>query len=308
MPFEISSSVASGTPPPLLMQWRDMVPAAWLEIENPRDLTPREIAALAVHWTELDGRPSANLSWDELACNRTGKVYFWKPMVDLFETIREAMGGHPITINSAYRHPAYNSTIKNASNNSPHMYGLALDCSMANHDPHLFADLAEQFGATGIGRYPPDAKRRKYRGNFIHIDLFGLNMRGDVRRWGEPFSVREVGNRHQGDDGGRERAKQDSLDKVVEGTIVAGTAGTAATVEAPSLEEVISPREAVEEVFWATEAIEQLLTFSPYMIAAIALGGVLIYWRWLEYHVGTVFEGVSTWCSSLISSLLSRRL
>ncbi len=76
--------------------------------------------------------PSDHLTWKELAC-KDGTTYPMKwrvtRAIDLaivFEYIR-AMYGKPITVNSAYRTPSYNSKLEGAALKSQHTEGRALD-------------------------------------------------------------------------------------------------------------------------------------------------------------------------------------
>lgn len=78
--------------------------------------------------------PSAHLSWAELACRdalRTPYPLDWREtravqLAEAFEVIREACGGHPITIGSAYRTPEWNAHVGGVEQ-SQHVQGRALD-------------------------------------------------------------------------------------------------------------------------------------------------------------------------------------
>ena len=86
--------------------------------------------------------PSPHLSWQELACHdrlhtpypldyRTdGRV---RRLALTFEAIRQAAGGHPISILSAYRTPAYNALTPGAAQSSQHVQGRALDLQTPTH-------------------------------------------------------------------------------------------------------------------------------------------------------------------------------
>lgn len=116
--------------------------------------------------------PSANLSWDELACH-DGTPYpvEWRSdraveLASAFERIRE-LCGFPLLVNSGYRTPMYNRSIGGAKN-SQHVEGRALDLrpAVVGGRPALqrirdAAETARREGLIrGIGVYA----------NFIHID------------------------------------------------------------------------------------------------------------------------------------------
>lgn len=107
--------------------------------------------------------PSLHLSWSELAC-RDGTPYpeEWelraRRLAGMFERFREALGGDPIQIGSAYRTPAWNRRCRGSSR-SQHLAGRALDCC----PPAMmflgeFLDRAKAFAVAdqhvgGFGRY-----------------------------------------------------------------------------------------------------------------------------------------------------------
>ena len=70
--------------------------------------------------------------------------------------------GRPMYVN-AYRCPAHNAEVPNASPNSRHMNpGDAYDCQIPGFSTIEIARLAEQLGAKGIGYYEKD--------DFCHLD------------------------------------------------------------------------------------------------------------------------------------------
>lgn len=115
--------------------------------------------------------PSPHLTWAELGC-RDGTAYPvpWRAtravtLAVVFEAIRAACGGDPITVNSAYRTPEYNRRIGGAAK-SQHVEGRALDLR-----PPKGMALAEFYRRIrhlanhletlkGIGRYR----------TFVHVD------------------------------------------------------------------------------------------------------------------------------------------
>lgn len=76
--------------------------------------------------------PSLHLSWKELGC-RDGTPYpsEWEDrarfLARVFEDFREALGGEPVVIGSAYRTASWNRKY-GGSARSQHLYGRALDC------------------------------------------------------------------------------------------------------------------------------------------------------------------------------------
>lgn len=131
--------------------------------------------------------PSKHLTWTELACwnrqprkigrHQPGELVApypqeWREsravhLADTFELIRTALGNRPITINSAYRTPAYNAAIHGAGA-SQHCQGRALDISIGNLTPaRMFEEIRELQRAGqlpllgGLGLYV----------SFVHIDV-----------------------------------------------------------------------------------------------------------------------------------------
>ena len=89
------------------------------------------------------------------------------PTLRLVEKVREKFG--PVTINSAYRGPAYNRAIGGAAS-SIHMKFQALDFYGSSGTPTLWADFLKTLRADGmfkggIGIYK----------NFVHVDTRGTN-------------------------------------------------------------------------------------------------------------------------------------
>lgn len=117
-------------------------------------------------------RPSAHLTWSELAC-KDGTAYpvEWratrgKALAAVFETVRAVCGGKPMTVLSAYRTRAHNRRIKGADN-SQHLHGRALDllppAGMTVDECYeriaALASVDARIG--GLGRYK----------TFVHVDI-----------------------------------------------------------------------------------------------------------------------------------------
>lgn len=129
-------------------------------------------------------RPSAHLSWSELAC-KDGTPYpaQWEAralvLAAEFEAIR-AIVGQPIVIGSAYRTPAYNAAIPGAAKRSQHMEGRALDLYPPKgwtidrfYDAiHAWA-IQDESKIFGIGRYA----------TFVHIDIRPKPASGRLQAW-----------------------------------------------------------------------------------------------------------------------------
>lgn len=80
----------------------------------------------------------------------------------LLENIRNYVG-KPVHINSGYRSPEYNKTLKNASPRSQHCHGKAADIWVEGVTPKRIADIAECYlgSSGGIGIYK----------TFTHVDV-----------------------------------------------------------------------------------------------------------------------------------------
>ena len=83
-------------------------------------------------------------------------------LLRLLENIRN-FTGKPVHINSGYRSPEYNATLKNASPHSQHCVGKAADIVIAGVPPARVAEIAECYlgSSGGIGIYK----------TFTHVDV-----------------------------------------------------------------------------------------------------------------------------------------
>lgn len=90
-------------------------------------------------------------------------------LLTLLENIRNHTG-KPVHINSGYRSPEYNATLKNASPRSQHCNGKAADIWVEGVTPKQIADIAKCYlgSSGGIGIYK----------TFTHVDV-----RTSCARW-----------------------------------------------------------------------------------------------------------------------------
>lgn len=90
-------------------------------------------------------------------------------LLTLLENIRNRVG-KPVHLNSGYRSPEYNATLKNASPRSQHCNGKAADIWVEGVTPKQIADIAECYlgSSGGIGIYK----------TFTHVDV-----RTSCARW-----------------------------------------------------------------------------------------------------------------------------
>lgn len=98
-----------------------------------------------------------------------------RPLAEVLEVIRTALGGAPIRVISGYRTPAYNARIGGAPR-SRHMEGDAADIKVAGwaahkvHDAVLELHEGQKINIGGLGRYA----------TFTHVDV----RPGPLARWG----------------------------------------------------------------------------------------------------------------------------
>jgi len=91
-------------------------------------------------------------------------------LMNVLDAIRERIG-KPITIDSGYRCPMHNREVGGVPN-SQHCDGTAADLTYDGIDVDYLAQVAEDCGADGIGKY--------WSQNFVHVDV-----RGEYARWDE---------------------------------------------------------------------------------------------------------------------------
>lgn len=90
-----------------------------------------------------------------------------KRLVDVLDAIRERIG-KPIEVLSGYRCPEHNAEVGGVPN-SQHVEGTAADITYDGIDVDCLAQIAEECGADGIGKY--------YHQNFVHVDVRGYEAR-----------------------------------------------------------------------------------------------------------------------------------
>lgn len=93
-----------------------------------------------------------------------------KRLVDVLDAIRERLAVL-LYINSGYRCPEHNAEVGGVSN-SQYVLGTAADITYDGIDVDYLAQVAEECGADGIGKY--------YNQDFVHVDV-----RGYAARWND---------------------------------------------------------------------------------------------------------------------------
>ena len=100
----------------------------------------------------------------ELACRGTDKCDMSDEFMQKLIIVREEFG-KPMIITSGYRSFSHNYSIGGAEN-SPHLYGRAVDVRVYGNDALTLLKIALKHGLTGIGiKQHGDTK-----GRFIHLD------------------------------------------------------------------------------------------------------------------------------------------
>ena len=125
-------------------------------------------------------RLTKNFSLHEFECHDGSEtpqeiIYNLQKLAIQLQVLRDFLG-KPITINSGYRSPEYNASIKGSVKNSQHTLGKASDIVVKGYTPHQLSNVIEDLIARGdmlqggLGVYK----------TFIHYDI-GYN--GKRRRW-----------------------------------------------------------------------------------------------------------------------------
>lgn len=110
-------------------------------------------------------------SAEEMACRCCGSLGdgIDVRLQNLLDDIRERVGA-PVNVSCVYRCPEHNAEVGGVPN-SQHVQGCAADVLVPDGwTVDELADLAEELGADGIGRY--------YDDQFVHVDT-----RGYAARW-----------------------------------------------------------------------------------------------------------------------------
>ena len=109
---------------------------------------------------------------EELACRCCGELPpdgMDERLLDVLDAMRETVGG-PLQLSCAYRCPSHNAEVGGVPN-SQHVRGTAADVLCPDGvSVEELANIAEECGADGIGRY--------YNSGFVHVDT-----RGYAARW-----------------------------------------------------------------------------------------------------------------------------
>lgn len=111
-----------------------------------------------------------DFSVGEFACSDgTDVLLVHLALVELLQAVRDEVGA-ALYLTSGFRTAAYNKKIGGADD-SRHMYGLAGDVVTPAAPPEEVAQIGEDLGAGGVGRYD----------DFTHLDVWGQDRRWDRR-------------------------------------------------------------------------------------------------------------------------------
>lgn len=115
---------------------------------------------------------SRNFSKSELSCKCCGIAKMDPVFLSRLQAMRDHFG-KAIGITSGYRCEKHNDAVPNASKNSQHLHGRAVDISISgltSNDRHELLKASILFGFTGVG----------FGKNNFHIDL----RPGQPKAWG----------------------------------------------------------------------------------------------------------------------------
>lgn len=133
--------------------------------------------SLSVYSLSREGgkRLSTDFRVREFACrDGSDPVFVDSELVELLQAVRDHFG-RPVRLSSGYRTAAHNSTVRNASRYSQHLYGRAADIRVDGASVEEVAACAEQLlsGRGGIGRYPSTPQRT----GWVHLDTRPVRSR-----------------------------------------------------------------------------------------------------------------------------------
>lgn len=122
-------------------------------------------AAVKVYSKAMDGEKkiSTNFRVREFACeDGSDPIFISEKLVKILQSIRNHFG-QPVTLSSGFRTASHNAKVKDASEHSQHLYGLAADIKVEGVSPADVADYAEKLlpNTGGVGRYK----------GFTHVDV-----------------------------------------------------------------------------------------------------------------------------------------
>ena len=116
--------------------------------------------------TDGNKNVAKNFKVKEFACrDGSDNILLCPETVSILQAVRDYFGT-PVTINSAYRTPAYNKKVGGATK-SQHVVGTACDIHVKGVPPEAVASFLEAFYPKhGIGLYP----------TFVHVDSRGYKV------------------------------------------------------------------------------------------------------------------------------------
>ena len=107
------------------------------------------------------GMVSKYFSVAEVSCHCCGVNGAQPLILQFLDTLREKIG-RPLYASCVYRCPKHNREVRGVENSS-HVTGLAADVYCDGLTVDQLADIAENLGADGVGRY--------YGDEFVHVDV-----------------------------------------------------------------------------------------------------------------------------------------
>lgn len=176
----VSSRMSSGRGGPISLTIKAAVLSDGDEVSESVNVTQDEIDQLRQEYYDMEKlhKPTrgefvnaqtyvnpGHFSFDEINCK--GDITTWAifTITQHLENIR-AIWNQPMTVNSAYRTPIYNASLKPpGAKNSRHIYGDAADIDVDNNNPQEWAALCELAVAKGACIEPYSMAR-----GWVHMD------------------------------------------------------------------------------------------------------------------------------------------